>query len=83
MIYFTYDLDNYTSNVRAFYFDIFEEAPGPKVETNEELIGLLKNFDMNSYNDEFGEKYKKFNEKYNQFDDGNASKKVVELIKGN
>ena len=83
MIYFTYDIDDYTNNLRSFYFDIFEEAPGPKVETNEELIELLKNFDVNAYNDEFGEKYRKFNEKYNQFDDGTASKKVVELIKGN
>lgn len=83
MIYFTYDIDDYTKNVRSFYFDIFEEAPGPKAETNEELIELLKNFDVNAYNDEFGEKYRKFNEKYNQFDDGTASKKVVELIKGN
>ena len=83
MIYFTYDIEDYTNNVRSFYFDIFEEAPGPKVETNEELIDLLNDFDINSYNDEFGEKYRKFNEKYNQFDDGTASKKVVELIKGN
>ena len=58
MIYFTYDIDDYTNNVRSFYFDIFEEAPGPKVETNEELIELLKNFDVNAYNDEFGEKYR-------------------------
>ena len=26
MIYFTYDIDEYTKNVRSFYFDIFEEA---------------------------------------------------------
>lgn len=81
MIFFTYDLDNYTNNIRSFYFDIFKEAPGPKVEKNEELISIIKNFNINSYREEYGEKYKKFNEKFNQFDDGNASKKVVELIK--
>ena len=30
---------------------------------------------------EFGEKYSKWNEKFNPFDDGNASKKIIELIR--
>ena len=83
MIYFTYDLDNYTKNIRSFYFDIFKEAPGPKFETNEELIDYIKNFNIDSYKKEFGEKYIEFNEKFNQFDDGRASLKIVDLIKNN
>lgn len=83
MIFYTYDLENYTKNIRSFYFDIFEEAPGPKFETNEELIDYIKNFNIGSYNDEYGEKYNRFNEKYNQFDDGTASLKIVDLIKNN
>lgn len=81
MIFFTYDLENYTKNIRSFYFDIFEEAPGPRLETNEELISAIKNFNIDDYNEEYGEKYKRFSEKYNQFDDGNASRKIVELIR--
>lgn len=83
MIFFTYDLDNYTKNIRSFYFDIFKEAPGPKFETNEELIDYIKNFNIDSYKKEFGEKYIEFNEKFNQFDDGTASLKIVDLIKNN
>ena len=58
-----------------------EEVPGPICKTNEEMIDYIKNFNREDYDNDYGEKYKLFNEKFNQFDDGNASKKVIELIK--
>lgn len=81
MIFFTYDLENYKNNLRDFYFDMFEEVPGPICRTNDELIGFIKNYSDEGYKSEFGEKYKKWNEKFNPFDDGNASKKIIELIR--
>ena len=45
------------------------------------MISYIKNFNRSDYDKEYCEKYKRFNEKFNQFDDGNASKKVIELIK--
>ena len=81
MIFFTFDLDDYKNNLRDFYFDMVEEVPGPICKTTEEVIGFIKNFNVNDYDKEYGEKYRRFNEKFNQFDDGNASKKVIELIK--
>ena len=81
MIFFTFDLDDYKNNLRDFYFDMVEEVPGPICKTNEEMISYIKNFNRSDYDKEYGEKYKRFNEKFNQFDDGNASKKVIELIK--
>ena len=80
MIYFTYDLDDYKQNIRGMYFDIFEEAPGPTIKTNSDLIDYIKNFNLDDYNQEYGAKYKEFNEKYNLFDKGTASKEVVDLI---
>lgn len=81
MIFFTFDLDDYKNNLRDFYFDMVEEVPGPICKTNEEMIDYIKNFNREDYDNDYGEKYKLFNEKFNQFDDGNASKKVIELIK--
>ncbi len=81
MIFFAYDLDNYKNNLRGFYFDMFEEVPGPICQTNEEMIGFIKNYTEDDYQTQFGEKYKKWSEKFNPFDDGNASKKVIELIR--
>ena len=81
MIFFAYDLDNYKNNLRGFYFDMFEEVPGPICQTNEEMIEFIKNYTEEDYQTQFGEKYKKWSEKFNPFDDGNASKKVIELIR--
>lgn len=81
MIFFTYDLENYKNNLRDFYFDMVAEVPGPICETNDEMIDFIKNYTEEDYASEFGEKYKKWNEKFNPFDDGNASKKIIELIR--
>ena len=45
------------------------------------MIGFIKNYTEESYKMEFGEKYKNWSEKFNTFDDGNASKKVIDLIR--
>ena len=81
MIFFTYDLENYKNKLRDFYFDMFEEVPGPICETNDEMIYFIKNYTEKGYMSEFGEKYQKWSEKFNTFDDGEASKKIIELIR--
>lgn len=80
MIFYTYDLENYKNNLRDFYFDMFEEVPGPIIKKSQNLTEYIKNFDINQYNREYREKYNKFNEKFNQFDKGTASKQVIELM---
>ena len=81
MIFYAYDLENYKNNLRDFYFDMINEVPGPICLTNDEMIEFIKNYTEESYKMEFGEKYKKWSEKFNTFDDGNASKKVIGLIR--
>ena len=76
MIFYTYDLDDYCDN-RGFYFDFLEEAPGPFVRNTDGLISVLKDHDFAQYK----EKYDAFNKKYNSWDDGKASEKIVEIIK--
>lgn len=76
MVFFTYDLDEYKDNLRGFYFDFLEEAPGPITQTTDELIDSLLNYKPEKY----AVKYEAFHNKYNHADDGNASKKIVKLI---
>lgn len=76
MLFFAYDLEDYKDNLRGFYFDFIEEAPGPITRTTQELIDSIINYNQ----EEYAAKYEAFHNKYNHADDGNASQKVVELI---
>lgn len=76
LFFFTYDLEEYKDNLRGFYFDFLEDAPGPIVKTTAELIDSIQNYQK----EEYSEKYSAFYEKYNHADDGSASEQIVELI---
>ena len=71
-----YDLELYKNDLRGFYIDL-SELPGPVIEKEEEMISCVKNVDS-----WFGydEKYQKFNQKFNYLNDGNASKRLLDVI---
>lgn len=76
MIFFTYDISQYKDDIRGFYFDFIKEAPGPIVTDTKELADTILSADFRKYD----EKYRAFRKKYNHADQGNASKKVVDMI---
>jgi CDP-glycerol glycerophosphotransferase len=76
MLFFTYDIEEYKDNLRGFYFDFIEEAPGPLTKTTEELIESIVTY----REDDFHDKFEAFHNKYNHADDGHASEKVVDVI---
>ena len=76
ILFYMYDLEHYKDYSNGFYLDL-EELPGKIVKKEEDLIEQIKNID---YNNVYDEKYKRFNEKYNYLDDGNASKRVIDRI---
>ena len=78
IVYYMYDFEAYKNEMRGFYIDL-KELPGNIVRTEEELIKDIKEVTNNF---KYDKKYKKFNEKYNYLDDGNASKRVIERIVG-
>ncbi len=75
IIFYMYDFEKYKDDLRGFYIDI-QELPGEITKTKEELIQAIKQTQTFSYN----EKYKKFNEKYNYLDDGEAAKRVTNAL---
>lgn len=76
MLFFAYDLENYKDNLRGFYFDFAEEAPGPISRTTEQLIDDIKNYDESLWH----EKYEAYHKKFNDVDDGHASQKIIDVI---
>ena len=77
MIFHMYDLEHYRDESNGFYFDVEEELPGKITRTDDELVEEIKRISKEFVYDD---KYKKFNNKYNYLDDGQASKRVVEVV---
>lgn len=76
MFFFAYDLEDYKDNLRGFYFDFLNEAPGPISKDTKQLVSDILHYDETVWSN----KYDAFREKYNHADDGWASKKVVDMI---
>lgn len=79
ILFYMYDLKEYESTVRDFYIDL-DELPGPIVESEEALISSIKS--VETWSNDYKEKYHTFNEKYNYLDDKNAGLRVVERCIG-
>jgi CDP-glycerol glycerophosphotransferase len=77
MLFFAYDLENYKNNLRGFYFDFLDEAPGPISKDTEQLIEDIQNYDP----EEWKEKEDHFHKKYNHADNGKASEQIAYLIR--
>lgn len=74
---FTTDYQEYVKKEYELLIEI-SDLPFPRAENNEELCQLIRNFDQEKYEESVG----KFLDKYGVKEDGNASKRVVEHIKG-
>ncbi len=73
IMFFMYDFEEYKNNLRDFYLDL-DELPGPIVYKNDELVKMIK-----KSADDFccDQKYKKFNEKFNTYNDANSSSRAL------
>ncbi len=74
---FVPDAEHYEKSVRGFYFPL-SEVPGAKCRTTEEVIDAVKAFD--TYEEDYGEAYDRFVEKFDPLDDGEVSKRVLERV---
>jgi CDP-glycerol glycerophosphotransferase len=78
MIFFTYDLKRYGSQVRGFYFNFVEEAPGPIVTDQEQLFDAIEHIDR--LQSEYQIKYDQFKDRFCHWEDGQASKRTIEAV---
>lgn len=77
-LFFTYDLEHYRDDLRGFYFDLPEIAPGPLLGTSKELIDALVGLD--AVVDEHRDDYARFRERFCPWDDGHATERVLDLL---
>ncbi len=80
IIFFTYDLLRYGSEIRGFYMNFKNEAPGPLVQSERELFKALRQIDTVHKNYEL--QYKKFREKFCHREDGKAAKRTIDAVFG-
>ena len=80
MIFFAYDIEDYRDRLRGFYFDFEKHAPGPLVKTTEEVIHEIKNLETNGY--ALPLNFDKFYMKFCNWEDGQATKRIVEKLLG-
>lgn len=78
MIFYVYDIEQYRDNLRGFYFDFEQEAPGPLVKTTEEVIDTVKKIEADGF--QLSTKFDLFYEKFCYLESGDSTRKVVEKI---
>jgi len=78
MLFYTYDLDAYRDEVRGFYVDLVDIAPGPLLSTTGELIEALR--DVDAVRRESAGRYAEFAATFCELDDGGAAARVVERV---
>lgn len=77
MIFYSFDLDEYKNKTRGFYYDYEKFVPGPIVKNEYELINVLKKQEVLNYSKE---DILRFANEFNESLDGNATRRVVDLI---
>ena len=80
MLFFTYDLDSYRDNLRGFYFDFEETAPGPLLTESDQVIESLRN--IGEVAEQAGPAYRSFVDRFCPLDDGHAAARVVDRVFG-
>lgn len=78
ILFFTYDIDSYRDNLRGFYFDFEEQAPGPLVKSTDEIMNYLQLIRDGSY--QLPQAFESFYEKFCYLEDGHACERVVKEI---
>ena len=73
MIFYTPDLEHYGDALRGFYFDLLADAPGPVVETRDDLLAQIAGLDRTVY----AQRYAAWQAKFAPYDDGHAGERVV------
>ena len=77
IIFYMYDLEHYANDMRGFYLSL-DELPGPVVKDEDALISEIKA--VCEWKPD--EKYLGFKERFNPYEDGNSSKRVLEAVIG-
>ena len=79
IVFFTYDYDYYNENNRGLSYNLKKMAPGPLIFKGKELIQTIKNIDK--IDKDFELKRKEINDKFNKYQDGNSTERLLKFLK--
>lgn len=77
-LFFSYDIAKYKDDLRGFYLDYYHDLPGPIFEDAYSLSMALKDIDVLEI--KYSKEIEAFHERFNQWEDGNASQRIVEQV---
>jgi CDP-glycerol glycerophosphotransferase len=77
MYFLVPDMDHYRGQLRGFYFDLAERAPGPLVRSQDELAAALADAAQEAT---YATRYTAWRAQFNIRDDGRAAQRVVDRI---
>jgi CDP-glycerol glycerophosphotransferase len=78
MLFFTYDLEYYRSDLRGFYFDFEADAPGPLLDSTAAVAEALE--DLESVSARYAGAYERFVARFCPLDDGGAAERVIDAV---
>lgn len=79
ILFYVPDYDSYMA-IRRTYFDLREAAPGPVLDTQDELHAAFARLD--SFEQDFGARYAEFKARFAPWDDAHATERVVDAVLG-
>jgi len=74
LLFFAYDLESYRDSLRGFYFDLEPLAPGPIVQTTDQVIATLQ--DLPQVQQRYLRRYDKFRRLFTHLEDGHAGDRL-------
>ena len=78
MIFYAYDIEEYTQETRGSYFDISTEAPGALTRTTDEVVDAVKNIDK--HYERNGERIDNFIDKYLTYENPDSSEMIFNEV---
>jgi CDP-glycerol glycerophosphotransferase len=80
ILFFTYDMEGFRDTVRGFYFDLEEQAPGPLLRTQGELVEAI--LAVEEVREKYADAYERFRERYCSLEDGHATERILGRLWG-
>ena len=78
IVFFVPDLPRYRGELRGFYADLLSEAPGPVVETTDDLLVAVVH--AAEHRDEHADGLRSWQTRFTAHDDGQAGRRVVQRM---
>lgn len=72
--FYMYDIEQYRDQLRGFYLDIYHDLPGEILDNEDDLLTKIVEQDYDYH------KLESFNQRFNNHEDGYASKRVVDIV---